>query len=63
MFELDQESADIIDEVYFWAKDTQRRQQLDYDLLQILEENQMRFKSLWQLAEVLDRTTLKQSGL
>ena len=46
VFELDQESADIIDEVYFWAKDTQRRHKLEYDLLQILEENQMRFKSL-----------------
>ena len=29
----------------------------------MLEENEMRFKSMRQLAEVLDRSTLKQGGI
>ena len=46
MFELDDKSAEIIDEVYFWAKHIMRSWKLDFDLLELLETNQVRFKSM-----------------
>ena len=39
VFEHDDQSAEVIDEVFFWAERLRRVKRLDYDLLQILEEN------------------------
>lgn len=63
IMEMDAESAQVIDEVYFWAHHVQRRHKLDFDLLTLLEKCQIRFKSMRQLAEVLDRTLLKECGI